>query len=222
MRIPSESDYTPEWRGDDGAIMHGIRMSPEINEIATALNAALGDITEAPRTAKAHNYKYAPFEAVMPIIRGACAANGLFMLQTPWSPEKGQMGVCTLLTHKSGQWIQTQYAVPFAPDGKNIFHQTGTSTSYLRRYAAMSLFFMAQEDDDAQSQTVKPTREKFVPKKQSLLDELTVAANDGQATLDKAVSQLTRDQKLALSKSEKDALKQIAKDVSVKQANAPN
>ena len=102
MRLPQEGDWSPT-----DPVNAGISMSPEISEIATALNSALSDITDAPKTATAFKYKYAPLDEVMNIVRKACHKNGLFLLQSPWSPEQGALGVTTLLTHKSGQWIQT-------------------------------------------------------------------------------------------------------------------
>ena len=210
MRLPQEGDWSPT-----DPVDASISMSTEISEIATALNNALSDITDAPKTATAFKYKYAPLDEVMNIVRKACHKNGLFLLQSPWSPEQGALGVTTLLTHKSGQWIKTQYAIPFTPDGQNVFHQVGTSTTYLRRYAVMALMMQSQEDDDGQSLTKeKPAPNKYTPPKgerKALIDRLKkIAKEQGRDNLDTAYHALSEEEKKLLTAADKASLKEIA------------
>ena len=205
MRLPEDSDtrYDDEFIDDSP-----IQFSNQIEEIAAALSNALSDIHDAPKTATAFNYKYAPFDEVMPIVRAACHKNGLYILQSPCTPSRGTLGVTTLLTHKSGQWIKTQYAIPFKGDGKNVFHQGGTSTTYLRRYAVMALMSMAAEDDDAQSQTAKKKPEPDKPSKASEL--LKKAAKVGPNALSQAHNNLPLKERKTISIKEMDALKKVA------------
>ncbi|MDP7636676.1 MAG: ERF family protein [Phycisphaerae bacterium] len=211
MRPSAENDWSPP----PDLVDSGISMSTEISEIATALNSALSDITDAPKTATAFKYKYAPLDVVMPIVRSACQKHGLFLLQSPWSPERGALGVTTLLTHKSGQWIQTQYAIPFTPDGQNVFHQVGTSTTYLRRYAVMALMMQSAEDDDAVStEKRKPDPKKYTPPTggaKNIIRKLTKVAKDaGREHLDTAYLALSEDEKKMLTAADKASLKEIA------------
>ena len=209
MRLPDENDWTPP----PDPTMHGLTMSADIKEIASALNAALENITDAPKTATAHKYKYAPLDAVMAIVRSACQKHGLFILQTPWSPERGQLGVATLLTHTSGQWIKTSYSVPFVPDGGNVYHQIGTSTTYLRRYSVMALMMLSAEDDDAASHTQKPKPKSVYERPREnaeLINKLTRAAKKGRNALDSAFKALDADQKALLTSADKANLKGVS------------
>ena len=134
MRIPTDSDM----RFDD-PVYSGMSMSENIDQIATALHSSLDLINNAPKTTKGHNYKYAPLEVVLDIIRNAYKANGLFLLQTPWTPGEDQMGITTLITHTSGQWISSQFSIKIEVQrGMNLNQSCGTLLTYLRRYSAMS------------------------------------------------------------------------------------
>jgi hypothetical protein len=209
MRLPDENDWTPP----PDPLMHGLTMSPDIKEIASALNAALADITDAPKTATAFKYKYAPLDVVMPIVRSACHKHGLFILQTPWSPEHGQLGMATLLTHTSGQWIKTSYSVAFVPNQDNVYHQIGTSTTYLRRYSVMALMMLSAEDDDAASHTKKPKPKSIYERPREnadLINKLTRAAKKGRDTLDSAFKSLDANQKALLTAADKAALKEVS------------
>lgn len=197
----------------------GMTMSAQIDEIATAMNAALTDIEDVNKTTQGYGYKYAPLDEVLPVIRAACAQHGLYMLQSPWSPSASQLGVTTLLTHTSGQWISTRFAMPVEQlKGMNLYQSSGAALSYIRRYQALSLWAMAQgEDNDAAHK--KPDKaavkkdEPLPETPKAVLNSLTKAAARGPESLTKAYEKLSDEQKAAIIPADKINLKAIARGV---------
>ena len=145
MRLPSENDI----RFPD-PVESGMSMSEDIDQIATALHGAISLLHNAPKTTKGSGYNYAPLEEVLDIIRVAYEANGLFLLQTPWTPSEGEMGVTTLVTHTSGQWISSQFAIKIENQKGMSYNQScGTLLTYMRRYSAMSFAFLTAVGEDS-------------------------------------------------------------------------
>lgn len=139
--------------------------SDEINELATAMAAAQGELENA--TKKAENpafkrdgqaMKYADLAEVLNTVRPVFAAHGLSIVQMP-SFADGVAHVETILMHKSGQWISN---VASAPVGKQDAQGVGSVITYLRRYSSAAFAGIAQEDDDANA-SIKPDH-KTAPK----------------------------------------------------------
>ena len=228
MRIPTDSDM----RFDD-PVYSGMSMSENIDQIATALHSSLDLINNAPKTTKGHNYKYAPLEVVLDIIRNAYKANGLFLLQTPWTHGEDQMGITTLITHTSGQWISSQFSIKIEVQrGMNLNQSCGTLLTYLRRYSAMSFNFLTAEAEDAdgisteekaardlkaKEDSKREAREARTPKQKkeysALVQTLVDAAQKGNGKLSETYEALTQDQKLSLQQEDKDAIKEISDSV---------
>jgi len=224
MRLPTENDL----RFPD-PVESGLSMSEDIDQIATALHSALDLISNAPKTTKGHNYKYAPLEVVLDIIRKAYKANGLFLLQTPWTPGEDQMGVTTLITHTSGQWISSQFSIKIEVQrGMNLNQSCGTLLTYLRRYSAMSFNFLTAEaedvdgisneekssrdqkaKDDANKEVEAARTPKEVKNHTSLKDRLKEAAKKENGEMNDLYNSLTDEKKLSLSKKDKKEMMDI-------------
>jgi hypothetical protein len=201
-------------------------MSEDIDQIATALHGAISLLHNAPKTTKGYGYNYAPLEEVLDIIRTAYEANGLFLLQTPWTPSEGEMGVTTLVTHKSGQWISSQFAIKIENQKGMSYNQScGTLLTYMRRYSAMSFAFLTAvgEDTDGVAKQKKVVEEKKIAKElekelatphpltKEAIDELKeIAKEKGRDALEVAWKSLDKGIKKAITSGEKAALKQVA------------
>lgn len=120
--------------------------SEQINDIATALSKAQGEIQNVVKDAKNPHYKseYASLDAVTDTVRPIFAKHGLAVVQIP-SFADGIVTVDTMLTHISGQWIK---GYPAAPLDRANAQGVGSATTYLRRYSLAGLAAIAQTDDD--------------------------------------------------------------------------
>ena len=222
MRLPTENDI----RFPD-PVESGMSMSEDIDQIATALHGAISLLHNAPKTTKGYGYNYAPLEEVLDIIRVAYEANGLFLLQTPWTPSEGEMGVTTLVTHTSGQWISSQFAIKIENQKGMSYNQScGTLLTYMRRYSAMSFAFLTAvgEDSDGIGKKEKASKEEKSngekkdlkiksPIQEKTLELLTEAAVKGVDDLTSAYNGLTSHQQDNLTSGDKAYLKEIARNV---------
>lgn len=175
--------------------------SRDIGEISAALSNSLRDIKDIPKSAQAHNYKYAPLELYTPMVRQACINNELFLLQSP-SSGPDRLGIVTLITHGSGQWIRGEVFIPFDPTKYNNLPQAaGAIFSYLRRYAIGGFFSISAHgnDYDAVEANIEPEKPKVKPASAKLLARLSKAADGGPKTLTEAFNGLTDKTKATLT-----------------------
>lgn len=120
--------------------------SENINELATALNKAQGEIKPAIKDANNPFFKsrYADLAAVYEVCREPLNKNGLSITQHP-SAEDNKVTVESIVMHTSGQWMGsrlTMTAKDFTPQG------IGSAITYARRYALSSILGIASEEDD--------------------------------------------------------------------------
>ena len=141
-----------------------MKTSNEINEIASALSKAQGEMLGA---AKAQNNpffksKYSDLSEVMAAIRIPFANNGLSFVQGAEFDEN-KIAVTTKIMHSSGQWIE---ATTTLPPTKNDAQGYGSAITYAKRYGLQALAGVPSVDDDGQAAvqhqaTPKPkTKEK--------------------------------------------------------------
>lgn len=123
--------------------------SEQINELATALAKAHGEIENASKSSRNDHFKnrYADLAEVLNTVRPVFASHGLAISQFP-SYEQGVASVETIITHSSGQWMS---GVISAPVGKLDAQGVGSAITYCRRYSLAAVAGIAQEDDDANS-----------------------------------------------------------------------
>lgn len=138
-----------------------MKTSEEINEIATALSKAQGQMKPADKNRE--NYfkqKYADLLAVVDAIKKPFADNGLCYTQAA-ELEEGLISVTTRIVHNSGQWFE---AVTKLPAVKNDPQAYGSAYTYAKRYGLMALAGVPSEDDDGQAaQEGKTTKRKVNP-----------------------------------------------------------
>lgn len=131
-----------------------MKMSDTIDQLATALAIAQGQIEDATKSSKNDFYKskYADLASVRAAIRQPFADNGLSVVQFPRTVPGG-VEVETMLLHSSGEFMAETLFMPV----KHEPHPIGSGISYARRYALMSIANLAADDDDGNAaQTAKP------------------------------------------------------------------
>jgi hypothetical protein len=146
-----------------------MRTSDHIDQIATALATAQGQIEDARKDSLNPHFKsrYADLAAVRSAIRGALSANGIAYTQAIRTLGN-TVEVETMLVHKSGQYIAETLAMPLI---KFTAQEVGSASSYGRRYGLMGLVGLAADDDDAEAAT--PTGP--IPKVRSADDSRSVS-----------------------------------------------
>lgn len=125
--------------------------SAQINELAAALSIVQGQLRPAEENAINPFLKnrYADLASVWDVCRPLLAEYGLSIAQFPTS-DGGTIGLTTILSHKSGQWMEDTVYLPLANEkGKSQAQVAGSIISYLRRYALASVLgIITGEDDD--------------------------------------------------------------------------
>ena len=145
-----------------------MKTSEQINEIAEALAAAQGEILNPNKSAENPFFKskYADLAEVLSVVRPAFSKHGLSVVQMPYSSDDGAIGVTTMISHKSGQWMQGSLELPLQV-AKNVNQDAGSAITYMRRYALAAAAGVAQEDLDAnlgEKNTGKVTNLKIISK----------------------------------------------------------
>ena len=90
--------------------------------------------------------KFANLSAVIDVINGPLLDNGIVVEQFPMFHGDGMVAVNTVITHVDGH-SEAVNGIPF-PLGKKDAQGIGSAITYARRYALMSIFGLAPEDDD--------------------------------------------------------------------------
>lgn len=130
-----------------------MKMSPEINELASALveyqkvkQPARFD-SEAKATAS-RSYKYASLGSVDDTANPMTdfgLSYSMFPVSDGW-----YIGVDVILMHTSGQWLSERFTFPMNPEAFNPAQEAGKIITYARRYALSSILgITADEDVDA-------------------------------------------------------------------------
>jgi hypothetical protein len=87
--------------------------SEQINELATALAKAQGATANAFMNKVNPHFKskYADLSSVLDAIRVPLSSNGLAIVQTMFTDDRGAF-LKTMLMHSSGQFIASEYPLP--------------------------------------------------------------------------------------------------------------
>lgn len=124
-----------------------MKRSENINEIATALAKAQGEMDNASKEKTNPHFgsKYADLASVWDSVREPLSKNGLSIVQSPSTTADGLVRITTLLLHQSGQWFEDEFDL--SPRDKTP-QSFGSATTYGRRYALMGMVGIAPGDDD--------------------------------------------------------------------------
>lgn len=124
-----------------------ILMSEHIDQLATALSKAQGEMAVAGKNQKNPFFKstYADFEAIIAASRPALCKYGLSVVQSPMINDAGDSNLVTILMHASGQWIKS--IAKYNPSKSDIQSLSSYNT-YLKRMCYTSLIGVATGEDD--------------------------------------------------------------------------
>lgn len=131
--------------------------SPDCGEVFGALAEAQGKMGNPKKTKSAkvqgttkggasynYDYKYAPLEEVVDVIRGPMSQAGLVYRQ--FLAQRGDAWMMrTIIAHRSGQWFGCDYPVFADRPGAQGF---ASGVTYSRRYGLMLALGLVGEDDD--------------------------------------------------------------------------
>lgn len=125
--------------------------SESLQELFAALAKAQGEMQTAGLRSENPYFKsrYADLAEIVRVSRPALTKNGLAVIQQILPNNDGQNILHTILTHSSGQWIESRMRIlPSKPDVQSL----ASYITYLRRYsyAALCGIVASNEDDDAE------------------------------------------------------------------------
>jgi hypothetical protein len=132
-----------------------MKTSDSIKELATALAKAQGELMGAKKDTANPFFKskYADLASIVEALKACFPKYGLAYVQTICTSEDG-VGVETLLTHSSGEWIRSD---PFyLPVNKADAQGFGSCATYARRYSLAAIAGVAPEDDDGNAAAKAP------------------------------------------------------------------
>lgn len=122
--------------------------SEQIDALSKALVQALGEMTDVVKTQTVstgqYAYSYATLADALQMARPILTKHGLALSQSV-AGDGEDVVVFTTILHESGQWITSEGLR--LPAGKTA-QQTGSATTYARRYSLMAFLGLASEDDD--------------------------------------------------------------------------
>lgn len=136
---------------DSFAPLNNSCRSAELKDLFAALAKAQSEMQTAGLKSENPYFKsrYADLAEIVRVSRPALTKNGLSVIQQILPNDDGQNILHTILTHASGQWIESRMRIlPSKPDVQSL----ASYITYLRRYsyAALCGIVASNEDDDAE------------------------------------------------------------------------
>jgi hypothetical protein len=149
-------------------------------DLATALAVAQGEMENAKKVSNNPHFKskYADLATIWDAIREPLSRNGLSVLQLPCEAPDGKVGLKTILTHSSGQFIEESFFVGLK-DASNP-QQVGSALTYMKRYALLGVAGIASEDDDGEATVGRPAPVRQIDYTQTIketLDKLATSSD---------------------------------------------
>ncbi len=127
--------------------------SGDLKNLFAALSKAQGSYKKIGYNRENPYFKsaYADLDAIMDSVRPSLSVNGLGFIQQIRINDEGQTILHSILTHASGEWIESRVRiVPVKNDAQTF----GSTLTYQKRYAAISLLGVTvshdHSDDDAE------------------------------------------------------------------------
>lgn len=150
-----------------------MRFSENISNIAAALSKVQAEIKNPIKNQKNEGVqgspKYANLEDTLSeYVRPVLTKYGMSVFQPLKSDDNGRVGVCTVLLHESGEFIEGDYVfcdivIPISKQGKKILTEgqaTGVCITYLRRYSLNAALGINGDKDTDGSYEDEPADDK--------------------------------------------------------------
>ena len=130
--------------------------SETVGALGAAMAKAQGTMAGAAKDSKNphFNSKYADLASIVDACRLALAANGVAVFQSPSTHDGNLVRMRTMLTHSSGEWIESDELQVQARDAGP--QAVGSCLTYLRRYQLAAMVGVAPADDDAEAAEGRP------------------------------------------------------------------
>lgn len=173
-----------------------MKYSEKLSNIATALAKIQAEIKNPIKDQINKGVQGAPKYAnledtLQDYVRPVCAKHGVSVFQSVKS-ENNQVGVCTVLIHESGEYIESDYVfceivIPTNSSGKKILTEgqaTGVCITYLRRYSLNAALGINGDKDTDGSYDDKPVEDEPLTYESALAFEITFGKHKGK-TLEK-------------------------------------
>ena len=128
--------------------------SESLKELSTALSKAQGEFDGVTKDATNPFFKskYATLDAVIKAVKPIMAKNGLAVIQGNELDQNGVV-VTTLLTHSSGEWVESKLYLPVTKQDPQGY---GSAITYGRRYALSAILGISSDEDDDGNTQSKP------------------------------------------------------------------
>lgn len=173
-----------------------MRYSESLANIATALAKVQAEIKNPIKNQTNKGVQGAPKYAnledtLQEYVRPICSKYGISVYQSVKTNENGQVGVCTVLIHESGEYIESDYVycdiiIPTNSSGKKILTEgqaTGICITYLRRYSLNSALGI-NGDKDTDGGYSDTTKDEPLTYEAALDFELTFGKYEGKKLKD--------------------------------------
>lgn len=170
-----------------------MRYSDSLANIATALAKVQAEIKNPIKNQINKGVQGAPKYAnledtLQEYVRPICSKHGMSIYQSVKSDENGRVGVCTVLIHESGEFIESDYVfcdiiIPTNNSGKKILTEgqaTGVCITYLRRYSLNSALGINGDKDTDGSYSDTPTEDEPLTYESALAFEITFGKHSGK------------------------------------------
>lgn len=174
-----------------------MRFSDSLGNIATALAKVQAEIKNPIKNQVNKGVqgtpKYANLEDTLSeYVRPVLAKYGMSVFQPIKSDENGRVGVCTVLLHESGEFIEGDYVycdivIPVSNQGKKILTEgqaTGVCITYLRRYSLNAALGINGDKDTDGSYGDKPVEDGPLTYETALAFEITFGKHSGKTLKD--------------------------------------
>jgi hypothetical protein len=137
-----------------------MKFSESMAEIAAALCQFQATVTNPKKDSDNPFFKskYADLDEIIKAIRPAMEKSGLSFIQNPAKDENGNIGVYTMLLHKSGEYIV--FDPVLVPVPKKDAQGIGAAMTYARRYSLGAALGIATDEDDDANSIQEPTQRK--------------------------------------------------------------
>lgn len=170
-----------------------MRFSDSLANIASALAKVQAEIRNPIKNQTNNGVqgapKYANLEDTLSeYVRPVLAKHGMSAFQPIKTDENGRVGVCTVLFHESGEFIEGDYVfcdivIPLSKQGNKILTEgqaTGVAITYLRRYSLNAALGINGDKDTDGSYDDKPAEDEPLTYETALEYELTFGKHNGK------------------------------------------
>ena len=170
-----------------------MRFSENLSNIAGALAKVQAEIRNPIKNQTNNGVqgapKYANLEDTLSdYVRPVLAKHGMSVFQPIKSDENGRVGVCTVLFHESGEFIEGDYVycdivIPLSKQGNKVLTEgqaTGVCITYLRRYSLNAALGINGDKDTDGSYKDEPEEDEPLTYETALALEITFGVSKGK------------------------------------------